>query len=273
MKIPLSSIAAIATSCILTNNGDGVTAAFSNNVSTTTRISKGAGFASSTRRSSTTETEIIETEPSSPPPPSVVTAVPGEIDEAEAYAESTFPIAPNDLIARAKEVLIAGIGTKDDGACLAPDFEFCAAVVGPLPKEEYLEALGSFKLEDSFDIQQNFFGFSVDPLQTNRVWFFTRQVAKQVAVFVGASPDGREDLVLPPQSMHLDFDDDGLVKEFGFYTVDRRQGNTGGLGGAFGYFYGVGRPLPIPEARPFKKSFRFQLLGFIGNLGKMLRKK
>ena len=30
----------------------------------------------------------------------------------------------------------------------------------------------------------------------------------------------------------------------GFYTVDRRQGNTGGLGGAFGYFYGTGNPLP-----------------------------
>ena len=49
--------------------------------------------------------------------------------------------------------------------------------------------------------------------------------------------------------------------------------NTGGLGGAFGYFYGVGRPLPFPEGRPFKKSFQFRLLEFIGNLGKMLKKK
>uniref|UniRef100_A0A7S2P111 Uncharacterized protein n=1 Tax=Leptocylindrus danicus TaxID=163516 RepID=A0A7S2P111_9STRA len=265
MKIPLSSIAIIATSCIL-SNGDGVAAAFSNNVST---ITKGGFTSSSTPRSmSTTETEI-ETESSLSP--SLVTA-PGEIDEAAAYAESTFPIAPNDLIVRAKEVLIAGIGNKDDGACLAPDFEFCAAVVGPLPKEEYLE-VGTFKLEDSFDIQQNFFGFIVDPTQTNRVWFFSRQVAKQVAVFMGAAPDDREELVLPPQLMHMDFDDDGLVKEFGFYTVDRRQGNTGGVGGAFGYFYGVGRPFPIPEGRPFKKSFQFRLLEFIGNLGKMLKKK
>jgi len=233
----------------------------------------GGGFASSSisRGMSTTCTEI-GTESSSSSPPLVVT-VPGEIDEEAFYASSTFPIAPNDLIVRAKEVLTGGLITEDGGACLAPDFEFCAAVVGPLPKERYLEAIGSFKLEDSFDIQQNFFGFIVDPMQTNRVWFFSRQVAKQVAVFAGVSPDGREDLVFPPQLMYMDFDGDGLVKEFGFYTVDRRQGNTGGLGGAFGYFYGVGRPLPIPEARPFKKSFRYRVLGSIEKLVLKLRKK
>ena len=36
---------------------------------------------------------------------------------------------------------------------------------------------------------------------------------------------------------------------------------TGGLGGAFGYFYGVGNPLPIPECQPYRKSWQFSLLG------------
>ena len=65
---------------------------------------------------------------------------------------------------------------------------------------------------------------------------------------MGAQPENTIDeavLTLPPQLLHLDFNNDGKVTEFGFYTVDRRQGNTGGLGGAFGFFYGVGRPLPI----------------------------
>ena len=196
--------------------------------------------------------------------------LPGEINEQEYYEASSFPIGPEDLIARAKEVLSPkiGIGTKDGGACLADDFEFCAAVVGPINKEEYSKALKSFALEDSFDIVQNYFGFNVDPMQTNRVWFFTRQVAKQIAPFLGTKPeDLKEDLTMPPQLMHVDFNEDGLVKEFGFYTVDRRQGNTGGLGGAFGYFYGVGKPLPIPECQPFKRSFRFRMLGWIGQLG------
>lgn len=196
------------------------------------------------------------------------------IDEASAFATSTFPIAPNDLIQLSKEILgpDIAIGTKDGGRCLADDFEFCAAVVGPLPKEEYLGALKSFKLEESFEIQQNTFGFTVDPMQTNRVWFFTRQVATHVKDFVGVKASGKK-LVLPPQLMHMDFNEDGKVKEFGFYTVDRRQGNTGGLGGAFGYFYGVGKNLGFPEAQPYKPSFRFRMLQRMGSLAKRIQNR
>lgn len=204
--------------------------------------------------------------------------IPGEVNVRQAYQQSSFPIDAGNLVNRAKEVLTPqiAVGTKDDGKCLADDFEFVAAVVGPIPKNEYLEALGTFKLTDSFDIEQNFFGFTVDPLQTNRVWFFSRQVAKHVAPFMGAPPEHTKDggvLTLPPQLHHLDFNEDGLVKEFGFYTVDRRQGNTGGLGGAFGYFYGVGKPLPIRECQPYKPSFRFRMLNFIGRIGKKFAKK
>lgn len=186
--------------------------------------------------------------------------LPGEVDVRKAYAESTFPIAPENLILRAKEVLSPQllIGLKDDGKCLANDFEFVAAVIGPWPKDEYLEALGAIKLEDSFDVEPNYFGFTVDPIQPHRVWFFGRSVAKHIAPFMGAKPEDTMDagvLTLPPQVTYLDFNDDGLVKEFGFYTVDRRHGNTGGLGGAFGYFYGVGKPFPIRECQPFKSSF------------------
>ena len=203
--------------------------------------------------------------------------IPGEVNAQLNYAKSSFPIAADALITRAKEVLSPQIevGTKDDGDCLADDFEFCAAVVGPIGKQEYLDALGGFKLTDSFDIEQNFFGFTVDPVQTNRVWFFSRQIAKHIAPFMGAQPENTMDdgvLTLPPQTFHMDFTEDGLVKEFGFYTVDRRQGNTGGLGGAFGYFYGVGKPLPIRECQPFKPSFRFRMLGLLGKLGKKLSK-
>jgi hypothetical protein len=195
-----------------------------------------------------------------------------EIDAMDAHAKSTFPIAANDLIQRAKEVLgpDIGVGTKDSGECLADDFEFCAAVVGPISKEEYLDALGSFNLEDSFDIEQNLFGFNVDPMQTNRVWFFQRNVAKHVKDFAGVKAEGKE-LVLPPQVFHLDFNEDGKIKELGFYTCDRRQGNTGGLGGAFGYFYGVGKNLGFPEAMPYKPSFRFRILQKIGSLAKKMK--
>uniref|UniRef100_A0A7R9VTC1 Plastid lipid-associated protein/fibrillin conserved domain-containing protein n=1 Tax=Pseudictyota dubia TaxID=2749911 RepID=A0A7R9VTC1_9STRA len=196
------------------------------------------------------------------------------VDEAELLQSSDFPISPEKLMERAKEILSpsVGIGTKDGGECLADDFEFCAAVVGPIGKEEYLNALDNFSLEDAFDITPNFFGMSVDPMQPNRVWFFNRVKGIHKGTFMGAEPTGKE-IVYPPQIQHMDFNEDGKLVEYGFYTCDRRQGNTGGLGGAFGFMYGVGKPLPIPECQPYKRSFRFRMLGFIGSLAQKLQRK
>lgn len=204
---------------------------------------------------------------------SAVSLLEYEVNTDELYSSSTFPIKPNDLITRAKEVLSSQIslGTKDNGQCLAPNFTFRAAFV-EVNREGYLNALGSFKLEDGFDIQPNYFGFVVDPMQTNRVWFYGRSVARHVGNFAGVEATQKE-LILPPQSFHLDFDENGLITEVGFYTVDRAQGNTGGLGGAFAYFYGVGKPLPFPEAKPWKPSFRYKMLTKFGNLLEKLRKK
>ena len=197
----------------------------------------------------------------------------GEVDEEAMLAASTFPIKPPALIARAKEILEAGVGTKDGGACLAADFEFCAAVVGPLGREEYLKALGTFKLETAFpDLNPNYYGFRVDPFEPHRVWFTSRSTATHTGPLLGKPATGKK-LTLPPQQFHLDFNEDGLLREIGFYVVDRRQGNTGGLGGAFGYFYGTGNPLPIPECQPYRKSKRFRLLNLLGRVGSRLAKK
>jgi hypothetical protein len=195
------------------------------------------------------------------------------VNEAAAFMKSNFPITPEALIVRTKEVLTLGIGTKDEGACIADGFEFCAPVIGPLPKDEYLAALNGFKLEDTFDLNAQYHLFRVDPTQPNRVWFHTRTLGTHVSDSPLFGPASGKEIVNPPQCMHMDFTEAGLVKEFGFYTVDRRQGNTGGLGGAFAFFYGVGRPLPFPEAKPFKRSKRFRLFQFIGNVASRFSKK
>lgn len=196
----------------------------------------------------------------------------GDVDTAAAFAKSTFPIKPDDLIPLAKDIFFnKGVGTKDGGECLADDFIFRAAFV-ETPKDKFMEALAGFSLEDSFDLKQQFFGWTVDPLQPNRVWVFNRQEGKFADDFVGVKADGRQ-LVLPPQCNHIDFTEDGKIKEFGFYTVDRAQGNTGGLGGAFGFFYGVGRALPFPEGKPYKFSFQRRIIEKIGGLASKLAKK
>ena len=191
----------------------------------------------------------------------------GEVDEEALLAQSTFPIKPPALIELAKRVLgdEYKVGLNDE-SILADDFEFCAPVVGPLAKEPYLGALRTFKIEDAFpDNDPQFHGWRVDPFQHNRVWFNVRPVATHTGdtPFFG-KPTGKR-LELPPQSYSMIFNEAGKVRELTVgYPIDRRLGNTGGLGGAFGYMYGVGKGLPIPECKPYKRSWQFRLLNFIG---------
>mmetsp|Transcript_21815 Transcript_21815/g.39139 ORF Transcript_21815/g.39139 Transcript_21815/m.39139 type:complete len:314 (-) Transcript_21815:11-952(-) len=191
------------------------------------------------------------------------------VDEEAMLAQSTFPIKPDDLVKRCKEVLAAGVGTKDQGADFADDFEFCAPVVGPITKKEYLQALGTFKILDAFpDSNSNYHFFRVDPFEPDRVWFQTRKTGTNTGEFMGKPATGKV-LHFPPESYSMKFNSDGKVREFTVgYVMDRRAGNTGGLGGAFGYFYGVGRPLPIPECQPYKKSWQFRFLNFMAKVGK-----
>lgn len=64
----------------------------------------------------------------------------------------------------------------------------------------------------------------------------------------------------PPQTSSLTFNEQGKVVGHTMgYVMDRRIGNTGGLGGAFGLMYGIGIPLPVPEGRPLAPSWQLQL--------------
>lgn len=202
------------------------------------------------------------------------TIEPDVVDEAAMLARSTFPVKPDALIARAKYVLNeAKVGTADP-AVLAESFEFCAPFIGPLPRDEYLAALESFKIEDAFSVRPQWHAFRVDPFQPNRVWFVSRVVAVHDGKKTGAfgEPTGKT-LEFPPQSFSLIFDEASNVVEFTVgYPIDRRVGNTGGLGGAFGYFWGVGRPLPFPEAKPYRKSWQLRSLGLINRLAKFFKR-
>lgn len=56
----------------------------------------------------------------------------------------------------------------------------------------------------------------------------------------------------------------------GVKVMDRRIGNTGGLGGIYGILYAIGKPLPFPEARPWKMSF-LTALDFLSSCQCLLR--
>lgn len=209
-----------------------------------------------------------------------------EVDEAAMLAASTFPIKPDDLIDRCKSVILEQMKIQDgsvDEGVYADDFRFCAPFVGgptpakpddPMPglsKPEYLNALRNFDLLQAFpDMNNNYHGFYVDPFEPNRVWFRTRVFATHTGPLLGGEPTGKK-LELPPQSFSMTFNEAGQVTLFNVgYVIDRTVGNTGGLGGAFGFFWATGNALPFPECQPFQGSLQLRGLGLVQKLLKLL---
>ena len=50
-------------------------------------------------------------------------------------------------------------------------------------------------------------------------------------------------------------------------------GNTGGLGGIFGPLVAIGKPLPFPEAKPYKMSKRYRFFNKLGQFLSYLKKR
>jgi hypothetical protein len=161
-----------------------------------------------------------------------------------------------ELISLAKRFLLSRNGFGADPDLLSPSFKFVAPVVGPLSKDAFVNAIGSVDVAGGFpDFKPEFYGFHVDPLKPDRVWY----VAKGEGTNTGPlppfapQPTGKR-VVNPPQMCSLTFDEStGLVTKYTIgYVVDREVGNTGGLGGLYGLLYAIGRGLPFPEAQPWK---------------------
>jgi hypothetical protein len=209
-------------------------------------------------------------------------------DEAALLAKSTFPIKPDDLIKKCKEVILAQAGIQDgsvDENIYADDFRFCAPFVGGptqaspedkipgLDKTAYLGALRNFDLLSAFpDMNNQYHRFYVDPFEPSRVWFQTRCSATHTGTLMGGEPTGKK-LVLPPQAFSMVFNEQGQVTVFNVgYVLDRTVGNTGGLGGAFGFFWATGNALPFPECEPFKGSLQLRSLGILQKLQNMMKR-
>lgn len=197
------------------------------------------------------------------------------LDEAAMIQAQNFPIAPEALVELAKAALIKDSGVLDP-SLWADDFEFCAPYVGPLSKEAFLDAADGFGIYEAFpDFDNRYFGFTVDPVEPGRVWFMTRlKCTNDGAGLFGRKEPTNKSVVLPPQMYSFKFNTDGKIRELTVgYAVDRRQGTTGGLGGMFGVFYGIGQGLPFPEGKPYQLSRRFRLFTKIGNIVSGLSKK
>jgi len=189
------------------------------------------------------------------------------VDERAMVLDANFPITPDELIERTNEILKRGVGEMADD--LALDFQFVGPVVGPLAKEEFLKAIGTFDVTTGFpDMQSNYYHFRVDPFEPDRVWFTSRPVGRHTGTFAGSIEPTGIRVVCPPQAMSMTFNRQGEVKKFTVGAVMDRtaENNTGGLGGMFAFFYAVGSPLPFPEAKPWKMSKRYRFFTGLGRI-------
>jgi len=186
-----------------------------------------------------------------------------EVLDVEAMrAASTFPIAPDDLIFRCQEVLAANVGTKDP-SMLADDFEFAGPVVGPINKEQYLKAVEA-ALDNIYlafpELRAQYYDFRVDPIEPNRVWYTSRGYGQMTGSFGPLEPNGRF-IQQPPQTGSMSFNERGqAIEATNGYVMDRRVGNTGGLGAVYAILRFLGVPLPFPEGQPWTPSPFFRLV-------------
>eukprot|EP00403_Amphidinium_massartii_P027731 CAMPEP_0178388370 /NCGR_PEP_ID=MMETSP0689_2-20121128/9556_1 /TAXON_ID=160604 /ORGANISM="Amphidinium massartii, Strain CS-259" /LENGTH=226 /DNA_ID=CAMNT_0020008767 /DNA_START=191 /DNA_END=871 /DNA_ORIENTATION=+ len=200
------------------------------------------------------------------------------IDEAAKRKESSCPFTPEDLVKRAKYILAANLGfVGDAGDMLAEDFEFAGPVVGPLNKKEYIAAIAGFDFMAVFpDSVFEFYDFRVDAFDPYRVFFTSRGKGTQSepAPNLGIMKATGKKYVNPPQTCSLKFNDEGKAIEYTIgYVMNRREGNTGGLGGIYGILYAIGKPFPFPEAQPRKKSWQLKVFQAVTGLAQRLQSK
>ena len=180
--------------------------------------------------------------------------------------------SPDELITIAKRFLLTSKGLGGDPDMLASSFTFEGPVVGPLTKDAFVTAIGSVDFDTAFpNWTPQFYGFHVDPLEEagNRVWYTARGFGKNEGPLLPFAPEARGKTVInPPQVCSLTIDHDtGLITKYTIgYVTDRNVGNTGGLGGLHGILFALGKPLPFPEAQPWRMSWQYAFFQKLGSL-------
>jgi len=174
---------------------------------------------------------------------------PVEIDTPDRNFVAPFP--ETVMIQLAKGVLAADNGASDPDL-LDSSFTFCGPFVGPLKKDFFVKAFSNFNLKGAFpDLNAEYSNFRVDPFDPYRVWVDARGSGTNTGSSLAGKPPTGKRFESPPEAASLTFDDDGFCTRLtGGAVMDSSLGNTGGLGGVYGIFYGIGSPLPDIVSRP-----------------------
>ena len=158
------------------------------------------------------------------------------------------------LLELAAALIAADHGAADPSLLSDDAFSFCGPIVGPLGKSAFLGAWGALSAgigEGLPDLEWNYRDATVDPFDINRVWVTSNAVGTHTGTLrlFGATHEatGKRWLGAPERSSFT-FDGNGrCVAITGGYVMDRRMGNTEGLGGVYGLCVALGLPTPTPR--------------------------
>jgi hypothetical protein len=163
---------------------------------------------------------------------------------AKSVSSSSLLLALSDdeLISLTKEYL-----DKPSPDFWADDFVFRGPVIGPLAKKDLVDTLTTLDPSQSFsDFEPNAFGFSVDPVEPNRVWYFVRPRGRFTKAYnhpvFGNVEATNEELIAPPEARSVIWKDDKTIRYQSVgYVMDRYTGDTtNGMGAVFGLFHHMG---------------------------------
>jgi hypothetical protein len=184
-------------------------------------------------------------------------------DFVETEKKSNVAGSPEDLIERAKDILYnkSGFYSSFDATLFSEQFVFRGPNIGPMNKKDYLQTMTAFGIYKAIpDINPNAWGFSIDPIDSNRVWFMVRNTGTfngepLAPGSINWKPNGSK-LNGSPETFSLIFDDQQKVKYLSVgYVSDRFSGNTKGKGAAVGIFNAVG--IPYPEIGKLESFFKW----------------
>lgn len=175
----------------------------------------------------------------------------------------------SELIKAADNFMTSGTGyySPIDVNALSDDFVFRGPVIGPLGKDDYVDVLEYFSVYKAIpDIEPNCWGFSVDPQDPYRVWFFLRATGtyqQPLGGFLGniasPPPDSRE-YHGSPEAWSLTFDEERKVQYISAgYVVDLfdQKATTGGKGLTFGILATLGLLLPSGSGSPILQAIQY----------------
>lgn len=169
-----------------------------------------------------------------------------------------------DVLQKTKDY-VANRG-KNPESIFAEDYVLRGPVIGPLTRKDLTNTQGSLNIQEAFsDLETNPFGFTQDPENPYRVFFFEKWRAAHTGPLRAGSrtiPPTGNIMDGPVHCNAITWNPDGqIVYECVGNVIDRHEGNTEGKAAVFGLLHTAGLNIPGTPG-----STRLRLLQRLGHL-------